>query len=130
MNRYDPNRKPDAESWLNIPEERRVRLALEYHRRVRTRVANLNVHAVIHVAVENQIALGDDYAVDRTVRRLMAEGLDRHEAIHAVGAVLIGHLAQLAEATPDDDPNAVDDPNAAYIAALGELTAENYRRGE
>ena len=38
--------------------------------------------------VENQVALGDAFAARAVLLRLMAEGLDRHEAIHAIGSVL------------------------------------------
>jgi hypothetical protein len=122
MRRYDPARKPDPKAWLGLAEDERIRLALEHHRRVRTRVPNVRMHAVIHAVVENQIALGDDYAVERTVQRLMEEGLDRHEAIHAVGSVLIGHLSDLAGEAPPPDPN------AAYLAALQDLTADGWGR--
>jgi hypothetical protein len=55
-------------------------------------------------------------------RRLMDEGLDRHAALHAVGSVLIDHLASLAvEAT-------IEDPNAAYVAAPERLPAEEWER--
>jgi len=46
------------------------------------------LHASIHVIVENQAALGDDTPVAGAIERLMAEDIDRHEAIHAVGSVL------------------------------------------
>jgi hypothetical protein len=52
----------------------------------------------------------------------MDEGLDRHAALHAVGSVLIDHLASLAvEAT-------IEDPNAAYVAAPERLPAEEWER--
>jgi hypothetical protein len=53
------------------------------------------VHAAIHVAVENQIAMGVEL-VGETVARLVAEGLDRHEAIHAIGALLAEDVFALA----------------------------------
>jgi hypothetical protein len=126
MEPYDPLRKPDKEAWLALDEDVRILLALDYHRRARTPLPHRRrkAHAVIHVVVENQIALGDDYPVEGTVRRLMAEGLDRHEAIHAVGSVLVEHLSRLAEGAPSPDP----DLDAAYRAALRDLTAEGWRR--
>jgi hypothetical protein len=41
------------------------------------------------VIVENQVALGDTFAARAVLLRLMAEGLDRHEAIYAIGSVLV-----------------------------------------
>jgi hypothetical protein len=37
---------------------------------------------------EDQIALGDEIPARRTLVRLMEEGLDRHEAIHAIDSAL------------------------------------------
>ena len=91
MKSYDPQRKPDPEAWLAMDEGERIALALDHHRRARTRLPNARRRA--------------------------------HAAIHAVGSVLIGHLASLAEeALPNQDPN------AAYIAALQDLTAESWLR--
>jgi len=42
--------------------------------------------------VENQVALGDQYPVESVLSRLMAEGLDRHEAVHAIGSALTGQF--------------------------------------
>ena len=79
---YDPLEAPEPEEWLAIDEAERIRLALDYHRRARVRLPNEKLHAVLHVVIENQIALGDEIPVQHTAQRLMAEGLDRHEAIH------------------------------------------------
>jgi len=48
------------------------------------------MHGVAHVIVENQIAAGDSTVEPVTLARLMREGLDRHDAIHAIGSVLMG----------------------------------------
>ena len=82
-------------------------------------------HAAIHVFVENQIALGDEIPVRRTVERLMSEGLDRHDAIHAVGSVLAGHITELLGRS-ETEPGA--DPNRPYYIALDQLTAEDWLR--
>jgi hypothetical protein len=61
--------------------------------------------------------------VKRTVQRLMSEGLDRHDAIHAVGSVLIGHLTDLL-AAPQTQTGT--DPNPRYYAELDQLTAKGW----
>jgi hypothetical protein len=86
-------------------------------------VPNATVHAVIHVIVENQIALGDETPARRTVQRLIAEGLDRHDSIHAVGSVLIGHINDLVRT---QDANAK--PISSYYAELDRLTAKEWLR--
>jgi hypothetical protein len=53
----------------------------------------------------------------------MDEGLDRHEAIHAIGMVLFEFIYDLARAPAPDS-----DPNPPYFAALERLTAEDWRR--
>ena len=95
MKMYDPLKPPKSEEWQSMDEHERLQLVENFHRRARIQVPNARVHAVIHVVVENQIALGDEIPVKRAVQRLMSEGLDRHDAIHAVGSVLIGHISDL-----------------------------------
>ncbi|MFL6936576.1 MAG: hypothetical protein ACJ8EJ_18200 [Xanthobacteraceae bacterium] len=125
MNEYDPFTSPEPEEWLALDEQERVDLVENYHRRKRIRLPSSTVHAIIHAVVENQIALGEQVPI-RTLQRLMSEGLDRHDAIHAIGSVLIVHLAELmrqveAETTSDADPN------APYYAELERLTAKSWR---
>jgi hypothetical protein len=124
---YDPFVEPDPEAWLATDEQARINLVEHYHRRERIKVDRPTAHAVIHAAVESQIAMGDDLPVRRTLLRLLAEGLDRHEAIHAIGSVLAGHLNDLLrKGDADALPASRDDRNALYYSALEELTAEDW----
>jgi hypothetical protein len=125
MNNYDPLKVPDPQQWLALDEQKRIALVRDYHRRKRVRLPNEQVHATAHAIVENQIALGDQTPVPRTLQRLMGEGLDRHQAIHAVGMVLFEYLFDLAKMKA---PPSGADPNTAYFAALERLTAEDWRR--
>ena len=123
MKQYDPLEAPDSEEWLSLDEAERIELAQDYHRRARIRLPNEKVHATLHATVENQIALGDETPVRRTVARLMAEGLDRHEAVHAIGLALVEHMSDvLSNAVSDADPN------QRYFAAIERLTAEDWLR--
>ena len=63
---YDPLEAPEPEEWLAIDEAERIHLAQDYHRRTRVRLPNEKLHAVFHVVVENQIALGDEMPVQST----------------------------------------------------------------
>jgi hypothetical protein len=67
-------------------------------------------HAMAHV-VETQIAEGDALPVRRTLERLMREGLDRHDAVHAIGMVLMTHIHDLLEAG-----DAEGNPKPKYFA--------------
>ena len=122
---YDPAEEPDREEWLAIDEAERLLLIEAYHRRARFRLPNEKVHAVIHAIVENQIALGDELPVRRTAERLMAEGLDRHQAIHAIGSLLNEHIFDLIH---HSEAGVEVDANQPYFAALERLTAENWRQ--
>jgi hypothetical protein len=102
---YDPLEEPDPEEWLSLDEGERLLLVEDYHRRARVCLPNIKVHAAMHVVVETQIALGDEIPVPRMALRLLDEGLDRHEAIHAIASVLAGHMFDLTR-TPQRDSDA------------------------
>lgn len=53
------------------------------------------LHVNIHSVVENQIAAGDPSSVVHALRRLMRQGLPRHEAIHRIGAILIQEIWEI-----------------------------------
>jgi hypothetical protein len=93
-----------------------------YHRNHRLKVPKLHLHATFHVVVENQVALGDDTPVQQTLARLIEEGLDRHDALHAIGSVLAAHVYEVLKT-----PEFQTDPNAAYYSELNQLTAVSWR---
>ncbi len=122
---YDASRQPDAREWLGTSETDLIEAVREYHRHLREPHPELpepQVHAAIHVIVENQVALGDETPVHGTIARLMAHGLSRHEALHAVGFVLASHMADLGRG---DLQGPAD---ADYYRQLEELTPESWRR--
>jgi len=98
-------------------------LADDYRRRARFSLPNRKLHALTHVMVENQIALEDETPAQRTAARLVKQGLDRHEAIHAIGAALMAHITSVLKTSPADG-----DPNARYFRELERLTAKSWRR--
>ena len=122
---YDPQHAPNPDWWLAFDEQERIDLAFEHHRRARAKSPNATAHAVIHAIVETQIAMGDELSVARTLDRLLEDGLDRHDALHAIGSVLAEHLhsAFMGIETGGDLAK-------AYAHDLDELSAERWRRGE
>jgi hypothetical protein len=122
-NAYDPDVAPDPAEWLALDEGERISQAMDYHRHAGVSLPNENIHAVMHVIVENQIAMGDELPVRRTVERLVAEGLDRHEAVHAIGSLLTVHLNQALK-----NPKAKTMPVDVYNKAVERITAESWRR--
>ena len=123
MDRYDPLEAPASEEWLDLDESECIALVESYHRRARAVLPNLRAHATFHAIVESQAALGDETPVRRTLARLVEEGVDRHEAIHAVAAALSEHMFDLVRAASPPS-----DPNASYFAALEKLTIESWRK--
>lgn len=123
MKHYDPVRRPNWREWLALDEQERLALVVAYHRRTRAKLPNLQLHAAIHVVVENQLAerIG---VVQETLERLLAEGLDRHEAIHAIGSVVTEHLWKaMNETLPGPDLE------EAYLRRLEALTASDWLKG-
>lgn len=121
--RYEVNEQPPSEIWLELDETERIDAVMDYHHRTRALLENPELHALAHVVVENQIALGEATSVPATLDRLMDEGLDRHEAIHAIGSILMSIVHDVAR-EPDDDGG---DINAKYSRELAKLTAAGWR---
>jgi HD superfamily phosphodiesterase len=120
---YDPHEHIKSDAWLALDESERMQLVRRYHRRERIRLPNETIHAVVHVIVENQVSLGDAFPAKAALLRLMKEGLDRHEAIHAIGSVLSEKLFEVMSKR-----EAGDDLNADYMEKLRSLTAESWRK--
>jgi hypothetical protein len=71
-------------------------------------------HIIVHQTIENQIAGGEPREVRRVVKKLMRQGLSRHEAIHRVGSVLAGEIYHiLKDNRPFDE--------AGYVRQLRQL---------
>jgi len=121
MKKYDPYHPVDPKQWLALDEGERLDMILKYHRRAGDPLPNPHIHAHFHTIVETQIAMGDELPVRATLERLMAEGLDRHDAIHAIASVLAGHIFDMLHGEVTEK-----DPNPAYFAGLEKLTAESW----
>ena len=117
--RYDPDVAPDARTWLELPEADRLNAVRQHHRRSKLRAGSPEVHAIIHVAVETQLAEGHPEAT-AALDRLLQEGLDRHEALHAIGSVLAEELFDVMKAKRPHDA-------AVYARKLTGLTASSWR---
>jgi hypothetical protein len=119
--RYDPKLHIDPEAWEALDESARIESVRQYHRRNQIRLPNESLHAATHVIVENQLALGDAFPARAVLLRLMEEGLDRHEAVHAIGSVL---SEQLFLAVKEGEA----DLNAQCVEKLNRLSADSWRK--
>jgi hypothetical protein len=117
--RYDPANAPIPSAWLDADESERLDAILRYHKRAKEHGGNLRAHSAIHTAVENQLAEVHDAAV-RAMTRLQAEGLDRHDAVHAIGSVVAKQIHAMLQERREHD-------SAQYAAQLDALTAESWR---
>jgi len=122
MDSYNPDRSPTPTDWLRADEGDRIELVSAHHRRKKIRLPNAQLHAVIHVVVENQLALGEE-TVANTLSRLQGEGLSRHDAIHAIGSVLAENLYELMHES-DALTGAL---YQRYLERLQGLTAKSWR---
>ena len=122
--KYDPLAAPEPESWLELDEQERIALVQAQHESSRVELPNATLHAVMHTIVENQLAM-EVHEVQETLDRLLAEGLDRHDALHAIGSVLAEQIWGAMQPGAKGDTLPGD-----YYSGLSALTAENWREGE
>ena len=120
---YNADEQPDPDVWLELDEAERIALVIDYHRRTRVQLENPEPHAIAHVVVENQVALGDATPVPETLERLIDEGLDRHDAVHAIGSILM----EIVFAAAHDRDHDGGDVNTRYNRELAALTAAGWR---
>ena len=121
-NFYNPNIRPDPTEWLLLDEQERINQAAKYHKKSGIRLPNTIAHATFHAVVENQIAANDEPVV-RAMDRLKAQGLDRHDCIHAVAWVLSQHLFEQMKVDVPDGPEVV---NARYYAEVERINAKDW----
>jgi len=114
---YDADRAPDAKGWRSAGQADRVDAVEAHHAAARDPhppTDRPRVHAALHVVVEDQLARGEPPEVRKALDRLVAGGLRRHEALHAIGRVASDALAAtLAEGRFDA---------RSYASALDALT--------
>ena len=72
------------------------------------------LHVTMHQVVENQIADNDPTQTAETLDALLTAGCDRHEAIHAIAAIVVEEIYEALKSRREYD-------RAAYVAALREL---------
>jgi hypothetical protein len=122
--RYDPEQPVEPEEWLALDEQERIEAVRQYHRRHKISLPNERLHAITHAIVENQVALGEAFPAQSVLLRLMAEGLDRHDAIHAIGSVLADRLFTALKQGGGGTSNL----GADYVKGIERLTAESWRK--
>lgn len=124
MQKYDPMLEPVSERWEVLDEDERISVVMEYHQEAGIELPDEYAHALLHVVVENQIALGEETPVEAVLCRLIDENLDRHDAVHAIASILVNHIHELMHG----EDSALG--NDEYYAELEKLTAEKWLRSD
>ena len=121
---YDPEKAPSPEEWLELGEDEKVSWIVEYHEDSGQEEpeGDWELHSILHCVVENQIALGTGN-VPETIKKLIRQGLCRHDAVHAVGSVVGEDIHALL------DSQAMFDPKK-YRRRLDKLTAKRWLKGK
>ncbi len=102
-----------------LDEEERIMAVEDYHEEIGEALPSGKMHAIIHTIVENQLA-ENLLETHRTLRRLMDDGLDRHDGIHAIGSVLSQHMFSAMNKAEGKGSN------ADYHKMLKALTVEKW----
>ncbi len=120
MDSYNPLNPINPDDWLDLSEDERLALVREYHDCEGIELPNPEMHAIMHVIVENQIALESELPAKSTLNRLMKEGLDRHDAVHAIACVLSEDMFEMMQG------RVAQFDQQAYIDSLNKLTARKW----
>lgn len=124
MEKYNPQIEPNKQIWLNTSEDERIDMVREYHKKNDDLEDDaLTIHSAIHVIVENQLAMGIEL-LPETITKLIRQGLERHEAIHAVGAIISENIFDLVRG------NKSEFSPKQYRNKLDKITAKRWRKGQ
>jgi hypothetical protein len=104
--KYRADLAPESSFWDRLSEEEKILAIIQHHRLRSIKLPNPRVHALAHLMVEQQLSSGESPAAVSTLERLLDEGLDRHEAIHAIGWALTTTMNEAAAGELDGDLNA------------------------
>ncbi len=123
MEEYKVSIAPDPKEWLSIDEYTRLELVVEFVNKFETHIENpaKRIHASLHVIVENQLAMESEPAPE-TYSRLRKQGLNRHEAIHAIGAVISEDMFEIMQGNKHQE--------LKYQDRLRKLTAKRWKKGK
>ncbi len=125
MEKHDPANSIDSQEWLALGEAEQIELVRNFHIELDLEMPAdaLAVHSSIHVIVENQLAMGVDL-IPETIAKLTRQGLDRHEAFHAIGAIISEDIFDLLKG------NIEEFSPTKYRRKLEKITAKRWLKGQ
>lgn len=119
---YDANHAPSSELWSALDERDKLDRVARYHTAAldpSRHPPSMQRHAGMHVGVENQLASGKPPQVAEALARLIRDGMNRHDALHAVGWVMTEHMKRAVETRKPID-------NDAYLHDLEQLSLQRW----
>lgn len=121
MRDYNPAKNPSRQEWLALDDDQRVDLVTHFHTKIGDIGEHQSSHALIHTVLETQIAENTPGVRD-AIGRLRKQGLNRHDAIHALGTVLAEHMHNLAHSNYSDD----EEPTQIYLEKISAFNASDW----
>jgi len=124
MKEYKVSITPNPEEWLSLGEAERIDLVVDFIEKNEKDIETpaIKIHASIHVIVENQIAMESE-PTPETYARLRKQGLNRHDTIHAIGAVIAEDMFDIMKGNKDQIMS-------KYKDRLEKLTAKRWKKGK
>lgn len=116
VHQYNPAKSPKPREWLALDELTRLDLISQFHEDHGEFGESIEAHSGIHATVETQLAM-DIPNIRSALGKLRKSGLTRHDAIHAIGAVLAEHIHEIMT---NQDLDA-DEANLQYYDKLKTL---------
>jgi hypothetical protein len=125
MKKYEPLIQEEKGEWLKLDDEKRIELVKAYHEELEEEFEgeSLSLHCAMHVIVENQVAQGEEY-VENAVARITRQGLSKHEAVHAIAAIISEEIYNLPRG------NTSKFSIKKYRRKLEKITAKRVRKGQ
>lgn len=103
--KYRADHEPGDSFWADLSEEEQIHAIIQHHRLRNIELPDAQLHALTHLLVEQHLACGKSPVAVASLRRLVGEGLSRHEAVHAIGWVLTTTMHELSTGELDGDLN-------------------------
>jgi len=125
MKDYDPSKQLSSDEWLDLEESERISLVRIFHEALDDDLPEdaIEMHTMFHVIVENQLAEKVEL-IPETITKLTRQGLDRHEAIHAIAAIVSEDIFDLWKG------NKKEFSPKQYRRKLENITAKRWRKGQ
>ena len=119
MRRYDPIKTPNPTEWLALDEGQRILMIERFHEQHGRYGESLKMHSIMHAVVEAQLAEKIE-PVEDAFLRLRKDGLNRHDAIHAIGSILAEYIWEMLK------KDEIGDVNEEYFDRLSQLTKKSW----